>query len=188
MVCCARGRRHFTFFVQLIGQQLLLLQHLSNSLTFSTHTFFFSQRRYYYKEKYATTMNEKKVNVAHIDIGQDDHQDRIWAFNKSYQSPSLNHTVLPQSWKKSKYGQIYTIDLSAHNQMYKEVKARNQCRDGESCIRYVYNLGPLKITTKQRDKKQLNTKNNQKERKKILCLHRHKIWWFAAFATAVGCD
>ncbi len=108
-------------------------------------------------------------------------KDNIWPFDSSSSSSSCDvNRNSPTLYKSSKYGNVYKIDLMAMDE-HKQTKPRNQCRDGESSIRYVYNLGQLTMMSLSNYGNADSTPSTRRSKcssnGKILCLHRHKVWW-----------
>ena len=120
--------------------------------------------------------------------------------NNSSTTNNPKKKIDPEIYTSSKFGRVYLIDLTEapledadsdlcpnidSGTMYKQIKQSHECQDGESSTRYVYKLGCLKMMKTTSDNKNKSGKihNNgnflksNNEDSKILCLHRHKVWW-----------
>ncbi len=118
-------------------------------------------------------------NLMESDRGPDNGDD-FWAFEfrgEGMMAINTKEDLPPQSYLSSALGRTYIIDLSPEK--YKQTKSRQKVIEGASNTRYVYNLGTLKM----------KEKNINGTKKKILCLHRHKIWWMRpSFLSSDGLD
>ena len=98
---------------------------------------------------------KKCLRMTQVSEEENGH-DLIWPFEFDDKSASVrteekgNGGVRPQGWKRSKFGQIYTINLGENEKM-KQRKPRYKCRSGESSTRYVYSLGFLKFKRQKQD-------------------------------------
>jgi raffinose synthase len=125
-------------------------------------------------------------------------RDDKWAFVSSTKitatTQHTNHFPAVHLMHSSQFGNVYNIDLNDDdndddNNIHRQVKPRHQCMDGESSSRYVFQLGMLKNVMRRNSMNRIGnddgddgddddddvTTNSRDD--KILCLHRHKIWW-----------
>ncbi len=153
----------------------------SGSDTNSVNSFIFlTSRRHHRHRRHQSKLpprEKKSLEMTQVSKGDNNGYGQFWAFHDKSTLEAMEEKsnadadvrVRPQEWKRSKYGQVYTIDLDA-SENFKQMKPRCKCRSGESSSRHVYSLGLLKF------KRQKRGENNALE-KDLLCLHRHKVWW-----------
>ena len=140
------------FFSSLL-YKLLVTKAVLNPTSFG---FFVKNRRYLRSQTMPLASHERNTM---------NPNDDIWAFERKVSQECHDPSSLPQPYFDSTFGRTYVIDLNTQN--CKQVKTLNQCANGESNTRYVFNLGSLKM--------KLHDNNGRK--RKILSLHKHKIWW-----------